>query len=128
MPRSRDLSAYPIEHYWQLCKRVIDTQESFVVPCERTQALALRGELYAFRRACQANETQSRIRGIDVQAMNGISFRPHEQGLECLPTAQLAGPKLIEAALGKAITPQGADPAAESLKRFMNLQGEKGNG
>lgn len=121
MPRIRTIVAYPLQQFIALYQRVIDTQQPFVVPCTRPQAASMRGELYAFRRACEGSPGEAEGLGVKVTNLRLVSFRITDAGLECLLGSSLASPSLIEAALG-GTTPI-TTPAQAALNRLRGLVG-----
>lgn len=125
MPRTKPLDAYPNAHYSALVARV-SGGGTFTVPCTRPQAASLRGELYAWRRAAQAEPTEAAQLGINVQLLAAIGWRITDAGLETYHVAELQSAKLIEAALGQAPQQQESD-AAKALAGLMSRL-ERGDG
>ena len=122
MPRARALVAYPNDTYWALVKRAYDTQASVLVPCTRPIAAGIRAQLYAWRTAIEANPAEAELLGIDPKVIRAVSYRINDSGLEAIPTSQLPGVQMIQAALGN--IPPLTTPAAEALRRLQEL----GNG
>ena len=112
MSRTRPLASYPSAHYLALFQRAPIT-----VPATKTQAASLRGEIYAWRRACEREPGEAALLGVDVNALRDITLRIGETGLEVLPLSALPSIGLIEAALG--VKPTRTDPAVEALARMQ---------
>lgn len=110
MPRTKPLDAYPNTHYLALVAKVADGG-TFVVGCTRPQAASLRGELYAWRRACQADPAAAAQLGINVALLDAIGWRIKDEGLETYHVATLQSAKLIERALGGLPDPEVSSPA-----------------
>lgn len=100
MPRVRPLETYPYRQYMAVFTKVAASRQAFVIPCTRPQAASLRGDLYAFRRACETQAGQAQAMGIEVDTLRDVAFRIVPDGLEACHQSQLVGPSLIEAALG----------------------------
>lgn len=123
MTKARPLSTYPNAHYLALIARVRESGAPFLVPCTPPQAASLRGELYAWRRACLARPDEAQAEGIDPDILATITWRIRPDGLETTPVAALPGPALIEQALGH--PPETAEAkAAEALARLRANLGE----
>lgn len=122
MPRTRPFDSYPTRSYLALVRKVADSGQSFTVPCSRTQAASMRGELFAWRRACEAEQGLARAAGVDLAQLRTVTWRVTNQGLECLFTTSLPGPKLIEDALGlqpEQETRNAAQRALDSLRGLI---------
>jgi hypothetical protein len=118
--KRKPLTAYPLAQFEALFARVVETGESLLIPCTPTQAASLRGELYAYRSACQADPSGAErlgIRGINHYA---VALRTTPHGLEVLLASALPGPALIEAALGGPVKPV-LGAAARSLQALRAL-------
>lgn len=131
MPRAKTLNAYPTAHYMALIRRAHTTNQAIVVPLTRPQAATLRGELYAWRRAAEANPIQAQQMGIDLTMVRRVAFRIGDEGLSALPESLLAGPAAIEKVLGAiesiVAVPPPATPESEALQRLVGkLQGDSG--
>lgn len=125
MPRARSLETYPIAHYLGVFRRVVEGGGAFLIPCTRAQAAALRGEIYAFRRAAETNPQAAALAGVDLGLLRAVAFRIADTGLEAIPVAELWGPKLIEQALGQA-PPAMEDPAKAALERLKGMMPQEG--
>lgn len=119
MTRRRPLISYPNAHYWAVVARVTGTDEALTIPCTKTQALSLQGEIYAWRKACEAEPGDAQAMGIRLPELRSVSLRITPTGLQVLPTGQLAGPGLIESALGGKPETPAAQSASDMLKRLM---------
>lgn len=128
MPRTRPLETYPNREYWALCNRVLTDTRPFTVPCTRTQAASLRGELYAWRRACEGDPVGATLYQIDPGRLRELAWRITEAGLETVLSSTLPGPSLIRAALGE--LPPGVSPASVALANLLALgvDPERGDG
>jgi hypothetical protein len=126
MTRRRPLITYHNADYWALVARVLASGERFTIPCTRAQAASLRGELYAWRVACEKAPAEARDLGIDPDRLREVAWTIDGTGLITLPVGELVGPSLIRAALrSDPDTP--ASKAAEALanlKGMLNDQGE----
>lgn len=120
MPRTKPLDAYPNAHYSALIAKVADGG-LFTVPCTRPQAASLRGELYAWRRACQAAPDEAADLGVNVALLAAIGWRITDAGLETYHVAELQSAKLITAALGgePLAQPTGAAAALQGLMKRL---------
>jgi hypothetical protein len=124
MPRTKPIETYPCTHYSALVRRVADSDEPFTVPCSRAQAASLRGEIHAWRRACEQDKDEARSLGVPVDSLRKVAFRIVGAGLEVIPERMLVGPGLIEAALGMKPLPAAEDPAdaaQASLARLLQM-------
>lgn len=115
MARNRPFDTYPNEVYWALVQRVLETGEPFTVPCSRTQAASMRGELYAWRRACETDIGLATQYGVNVDKLRTVTWRIVEGGLQCCLTSSLPGPSLIAQALGAAAPTDTRTPAQRAL-------------
>lgn len=125
MPRTRPFDSYPTQTYWALAARVLDSQAPFTVPCSKTQAASLRGELFAWRRACMEDPGLAQAAGIDLARLRQVTWRITAEGLQSLLITTLPGPALITAALGgpgAEGAPAGA--GARALDLLRGLLGE----
>jgi len=113
LARTRPLATYPSAHFLALIERAPIT-----VPATKTQAASLRGEIYAWRRACEQSPGEASLLGVNPAVLRDIILRIGEHGLEVLPMNELPSIKLIESALGTA--PARVDPAAEALARMQS--------
>lgn len=123
MPRNRDLLNYPNQQFIALVQRVLATSAPFTVPCTRTQAATMRGELFAWRRCCEADPVRALDIGCPVGDLRQVTFGISDTGLIAQLATSRPTPALIEAALGG--TPPLRDEAKEALER---LRGIVGNG
>ncbi len=122
MARVRPIRNYPLVEYRALFDRVRDTNAGFTIPCTRTQALSLRSELYAFRKAVARDPDSAQTCGLDVEAISQISFRVLDDGLLVQPVSHQVGPSLIQAALGMQPAPVVDTAAASaSLNRLLDM-------
>lgn len=121
MPRARPIITYPVPQFVALFERVLGGAGNVVIPCTQTQAASMRGELYAFRVACEADPEAARALGIPVEQLRLVAFRIKAAGLEAIHQAQLMTPSLIEAALGT--SPALVSPAQAALDRLRNMTG-----
>lgn len=124
MPRTLALTHYPIDAYKALFNAVKPGGEAIILPpLEGISALSLRGKLYAFRRACQRNKEEAKMRGVDVDAMMEVNISVTEDGRLCLqhrrdtPEAKALLEALNQLGLGESA--QQAQEANEMLKRLM---------
>ena len=127
MPRTRSLETYPNREFWALCQRILEAPVPFQVPCTRPQAASMRGELYAWRRAAEAQPTQAAGYGIDVFKLRNVAFRVNDRGLEGISASLLQTPSLILSALGMSPTQASLSPSEQALANLRKLTGE-GNG
>lgn len=126
MPRTRDLMTYPNRQFIALVKRVLESGP-LTVPCTRAEAASMRGEIYAWRRACEENRIEAMALGVPVDSLRELAFRINASGLEAILAADLRTPSLIEAALGG--TPPIKTEAQRSLERFLaETKGQKPEG
>lgn len=74
MPKSRAIRDYPWQAYYSLFERVATTKEAMAVPCQegRIKPMSLRGEVYAWRRACIRDEAEARAMGIDTSILDQV--------------------------------------------------------
>jgi len=125
MPRTRALVTYSNRQFIALCEKVLASGEPFTVPCSRAQAASLRGELYAWRRAAEADPSDALALGVPWERLRDLAWRITDAGLETIPANMLVGPNLIELALGGAVPPL-ESPAMKALKALQaNLAGEE---
>lgn len=118
MPRTRSLETYPNREFWALVQRILSQPDPFIVPCTRPQAASVRGELYAWRRACEAAPLQAAQYGIDSQQLREVAFRVKDEGLEGISASLLQNASLILSALGDI----GAAPKSASQQALDNLR------
>lgn len=128
MPRTRNLETYANRQYLALIQAMLSRRANGddsgqLVPCSRTQASSLRGEMYAWRRACESTHEQAATYGIDSFALREFALQVTNEGLLCVHQSTLVGPALIEAALGK--LPPASSPSADA---FAKLQAALGTG
>jgi hypothetical protein len=125
MPKARPLTGYPVEAFKALFTRA--RSEPVLVPLTKPQALTLRGELYAFRRAARADQGEAARWGVDLDGMEQVAFRVVEEGLQAYPMEQSAAALAIVQALGQPLPtaqPRPAeDEAAASLARLRAMTG-----
>lgn len=118
MPRTRALETYPNRQFRALSLRVLETGLPFIVPCSRPQAASMRGELYAWRRACETSPGDAEMLQIPVGRLRELAFRVTDKGLEAIMADTLQTPSLIDSALG------GTEPilsaADEALARMRS--------
>lgn len=127
MPRARPLDSYPSKYYIALFRKVIEEDKPFKVPCSRTQAASLRGELYSWRNAAESSRDEATSTGIDLTILRKVSMKIEDDGLVVLPTSHLMGPSLIIAALGG--EPSDLETEAQAaLKRLQSMVGESNGG
>jgi hypothetical protein len=105
MPRVRPLETYPYRQFMAVFTKVAASREPFLIPCTRPQAASLRGELYAFRRACEGQPGAAQAMGIELDTLRDVAFRIVADGLEACHQSALVGPSLIERALGAEAPP-----------------------
>lgn len=79
----------------------------------------MRGELYAWRVACELDPGTARSLGVPVERLREVAFRIKASGLEVIHQSALMTPSLIEAALGTA--PALVSVAQASLDRLRNM-------
>lgn len=74
MPKTRAIRDYPWQAYYSLFKRVAETKEPMTVPCQegRIKPMSLRGEVYAWRRACIRDEAEAAAMGIDTSVLDQV--------------------------------------------------------
>lgn len=99
MPRTRSLETYPNQAFWALIQRII-AEGGFTVPCSRSQAASMRGEIYAWRRACEGGQERATQFGINVGKLREVAFRIDDTGLVGVLASELMTPSLITNALG----------------------------
>ena len=99
MPRTRSIETYPNQAFWALVQRII-AERTFLVPCTQPQAASMRGEIYAWRRACEATPEAAAYLGIDVAKLRLTAFRISAEGMLGMLSADLQTPSLIAGALG----------------------------
>jgi hypothetical protein len=123
MPRRRVLEAYPNRQFLALVTHVRATGQPFLVPCTPSQAAGMRGELYAWRRACEDNPTGASVIGVDVSLLRDVAWKVDPAGLLTIPEAKRAVPALIEAALGAPAPalPSAQAAASASLERLRAM-------
>jgi hypothetical protein len=119
MTRRRPLITYHNADYWALVTRVLASGERFTIPCTRAQAASLRGELYAWRVACEKAPAEARDLGIDPDRLREVAWTIDGTGLITLPVGELVGPGLIRAALGT----DPDTPASKAAAALANLKG-----
>ena len=130
MPKARALVTYPVAHYHEIFRWVLDNQKPLVIQLPRKEALTLRGELYAFRRAAESDLYTALEYGIDASRMREVSFTLVPEGLRAYPTASRPLLAAIAEALGgspEPLTTQEAKlskEAHESLQRLIAKQGD----
>lgn len=120
MPRAKPIEAYPLPSFMGLYTRIATTRESLIIPCTPPQAASMRGELYAFRRACEMSPAAAQSLGVDVAILREVSFRVKPEGLEACHQSTLTTPSLINAALGGAVAPI-KTPAQKALEALQAL-------
>jgi hypothetical protein len=127
MPRSRPLTGYPLAAFRALFTQA--RRAPVTIPLERVKALTLRGELYAFRRAAQADPHEAARWGLVVDDMLQVALRVVPDGLEVYPLETSNAAIAIMAALGAGPLPKAepkpseAQEAADSLARLRALTG-----
>lgn len=119
MPRTRSIETYPNREFWALCLRILESDEPFNVPCTRPQAASMRGELYAWRRACEASPQAAASLGIDTFRLRDVAFRVKDEGLEGISASLLQTPSLILAALGG--LPKVESPSEKALANLRAM-------
>ncbi|MGE0391543.1 MAG: hypothetical protein AB7P13_15620 [Candidatus Nitrosocosmicus sp.] len=74
MPKTRDIRDYPWQAYYALFEKVAKTKERISVVCEegRIKPMSLRGEVYAWRRACMRDEAKALELGIQVDLLEQV--------------------------------------------------------
>lgn len=128
MTRARPLLTYHHQQYMALVNKVLNENTAFLAPCTATQAASLRGELYAWRRACELAPSEARALGVEPEKLRLIGWRIKPGGLETCLAADFDGPRIIEQALGGNL-PDLASPAAQALAALQaNLGKEPSNG
>ena len=76
MPKTRSIADYPHEAYGRILTAVARTKESQTIPCRTPmEAAALRGDLYAFRRATQGAVTKAHTMGIDPDLIAKVKIQ-----------------------------------------------------
>ena len=127
MPRTRSLETYPNQAFYALVLRIL-AERTFRVPCTKPQAASMRGEIYAWRRACAASPGAASLLGIDPAKLREVAFRIDDEGLLGILAADLQTPSLIASALGGVPhVPSAAQAALERL-RAAGLVEESSNG
>lgn len=121
MPRTRSLETYPNQSFWALVQRIL-AEETFTVPCTQPQAASMRGEIYAWRRACEGLPGRASQMGIDVAQLREVAFRIGPKGLVGVLASSLQMPTLIASALGGEV-PLMKSAAQQSLERLLAMKG-----
>ena len=81
MPRTMELTHYPIEVYGRLFKMVVKGGAPVMLPpLVGISAMSLRGKLYAFRRAASRNKEEARARGLDPDFMAEVNISINAEG------------------------------------------------
>lgn len=119
MPRTRQLETYPNPAFWALFDRVLSTQLPVTVPCTRTQALSMRGEIYAWRRAAEAAPEQAAQLGITASRLREVALQISHEGLVAVLSSSLATASLISDALGG--VPKMTNASTQALERLKAL-------
>jgi hypothetical protein len=122
MPRNRPIVTYPLPQFMALVTRILDGRGAVTIPCTPTQAASMRGELYAWRVACEQSPEEARSLGVPVERLREVAFRIRSLGLEVVHQSTLQTPALIEAALGT--SPALVSPAQKALDRLRSLGAE----
>jgi len=115
MPRTRSLETYPNQAFWALVQRIV-AERTFLIPCTQAQAASMRGEIYAWRRACEAAPEAAARLGIDTGQLRLTAFRIGAEGMTGMLAADLQTPSLIASALGG--LPQQRTAAQQALDRL----------
>lgn len=76
----------------------------------------MRGELYAWRRACESAPAEAERIGINTALLRLVAFKVGENGMTGILTEDLVTPRLIGDALGPIPTMQSA--ASQALDRL----------
>lgn len=118
MTRARPILSYHHQQYMALVSKVLSERKPFIAPCTATQAASLRGELYAWRRACEQSPDEARALGVDPDKLREVGWRIRPTGLETCLSSDFEGPRIIEQALGGTLPPM-QSPAAEALKALQ---------
>lgn len=128
MPRTRSLETYPNSAFWALIQRIIAEAPAtgqFTVPCTKAQAASMRGEIYAWRRACEAAPQRAQDLSINLEQLREVAFRISDEGLIGVLASSLQTPSLIAAALGGNAPPlKTAAQAALDRLREAGLVGD----
>lgn len=102
MPKTRSLIDYPTDDYGPAFMVVANTKVALAIPCpDGKQAASLRGDLYAFKRACGANIVKARLLGIDADAIQKVKIRINTEGLELYHVEDAPGVASIREALAR---------------------------
>lgn len=99
MPRAKALPSYPNAQFAPLWLAVSRTGKPVTVPLERTKALTLRAQFYAWRRVALANEALAIQCGIDVQSLHDVRMQVVEDGLRLFHKDDAVGVAEIEGVL-----------------------------
>jgi hypothetical protein len=75
MPAAKPIKDYPWQRYWALFQHVADTRKTVRIPAVGIKAMSLRGELYAWKRACRKNEALAVQLGIDLDKVAVVAMR-----------------------------------------------------
>ena len=125
MARQKPIEAYPLAQFILLYRRASDSgQEDIVIPCTTTQAASMRGELYAFRKACREGREEAERLGVPVELLEQVTFRIGAKGLIATRSENMQTARLIQEALGEAPAVQGQ--AAAALDRLRAMTGGTG--
>ena len=128
MPRSRSLSAYPLPTLVALIDKA--RVEAVVVPTADAKASAsLRHNLYAFRRAAEADPQGATAAGVDLETLRDIYIQIVPEGLRVARMDEHPMAKALASVVGPVARPRTvADEASESLARLMAKIEGGGNG
>ena len=99
MARAKSITSYPNSAFYALVQRVL-SDRTFMVPCTKPQAASMRGELYAWRRACELAPAEAERIGIRLEDLRLVAFKVGDQGMTCILAEDLVTPRLIAGALG----------------------------
>jgi alkanesulfonate monooxygenase SsuD/methylene tetrahydromethanopterin reductase-like flavin-dependent oxidoreductase (luciferase family) len=104
MPRSRDLSYYPVEAYYALFKRAAETPDGFMFQMETpAKAISFRATLHAFRRACERAPAEAARKGVDLAVLRSVYIRITPEGVWCGSMRAHPVVQAIERVLGQSV-------------------------
>lgn len=124
MPRAKQLETYPNNAFWAVVSRVLGTGKEFLIPCTKAQAASMRGELYAWRRACESAPEKAEQLGITPSQLRNVAYRISDTGMTALPAEQLQTAGLIAQALGGTV-PQPTSAASAALENFRKIMEDR---
>ena len=125
--RTKSITSYPNAAFYALVQRVL-AERSFLVPCTKAQAASMRGELYAWRRACETAPAEAERIGVNPADLRLVAFKVGDAGMTGILAEDLVTPSLIGAALGVIPDMQSAASLALTRLRAAGLAPSTGQG